>query len=276
MGVRFLKASVTCAALSQGVATRTFPFGGFSTALTQEALDNNQMDYMVVAGGGPSNSTAPGNSGAFLTGGGGAGGVLIGTGNTVSCIMTPTYCLAGGACYCIPLVVGGASTNSCLGTFIATAGGTGAGSYLGAGGPGGSGGGGRPQTSWNPNAPGTGIAGQGTPGSCPSGGGFSSSSGTGYTTSICGAPVTYATGGLMGTNGPAGATNTGNGAAGRAGPASAGTAGGSGIVIIRIPTNLLSAGGNACCTVAGKRSHIFTSSGSWCITGSLSSFPKPE
>lgn len=277
MGVRFINEGISCNSLARGDSLRTFPTGGFSAGLTQSALDNNQMDYMVVAGGGGSSSTAPGNTQAFLTGGGGAGGVFIGTGNTISCIMTPTFCLAGGACFCIPIVIGGAGTNSCLGgaCFNACRGGTGAGSYLGAGTAGGSGGGGRPQTAWNPNAPGTGIVGQGSNGSCPAGGGFCGTNGTGLTTTISGTSSTFAAGGAMGTNGPAGAANSGNGGAGRSGPANAGVSGGSGIVVVRIPTALLASGGDSCCTVGARRSHIFTSSGAWCITGQFASFPKP-
>lgn len=275
MGVRFINEGISCSSLARGDATRTFPTGGFSSGLTQAALDGNQMDYIVVAGGGTSNPSAPGNPQGFNTGGGGAGGVLIGTGNTVSCIMTSTYCLAGGACYCIPITIGGSATNSCLGTIQACRGGQGSGSYIGNGQPGGSGGGGKPGNQYGNNGAGSGTAGQGQPGTeDTSGGGFSAANGTGYTTDISGASATYAAGGGTATN-CTGATNTGNGAGGRSAAGGGGLSGGSGIVIIRVPTGLITTGGNSCCTVGTRRSHIFTASGAWCVTGSFGSFPKP-
>jgi len=239
------------------------PFGA------KETVNTLAIDYMVVAGGGNSNGSAPGNPQGFNTGGGGAGGVLIGSANQASVLTTASPGYACAAFYCVPITIGGAAGVSCLATFVACGGGQGAASYIGNGTPGGSGGGGKPGNQYGNNGGGTGVAGQGQPGQEDnSGGGFSSCNGTGFTTNISGASATYATGGVTGGN-CTGATNTGNGAGGRSAPGGGGFSGGSGIVIVRAPSAICAVGGNACCDASGNRSFIFNSAGAICFCGSF-------
>jgi hypothetical protein len=234
----------------------------------KESVNTLSIDYMVVAGGGNSNPSAPGNPQGFNTGGGGAGGVLIGSANQASVLTTASPGYACASFYCVPVTIGAAASVSCLATFVTCGGGQGAQSYIGNGTPGGSGGGGKPGNQYGTNSFGSGVAGQGQPGTEDnSGGGFSAANGTGYTTSISGTSATFAAGGVTGGNNP-GATNTGNGAGGRSAPGGGGFSGGSGIVIVRAPVGICAVGGNACCDAAGNRSYIFNSAGAICFCGS--------
>jgi hypothetical protein len=201
----------------------------------------NDAEYLVVAGGGGSSY-----------GGGGAGGMLSGTGLTVTSQGYTVVVGGGGAAYDIGVSAGGNGSNSSALGISATGGGGGGGYNFGCGytsrmqaGNGGSGGGsGSHACGGTFTYYGTGISGQGNRGgngqsvqytsSCAGGGGGAGgvggdcsggtqgSAGPGLSNSITGSSVTYAKGG--GTGGSGGTANTGNGGNGN---------GASGVVIIR-------------------------------------------
>jgi len=242
------------------------------------------MEYLVVAGGG--------GGGASNGGGGGAGGFRTGTLTGVTT----------GGCYTITVGAGGAGTtnegngnkgvDSAFATITATGGGYGAGGSGGAqGGPGGSGGGGTTQggpggpgntpattpSQGNNGAAGSPNFGQGGGGGGGAGGaGAAGAGGAGLTSTISGSSVTYAGGGGGtsspntggsgggGNSGVNGTTNSGGGGGGWTGTTVGN--GGSGIVILRHPTDRPIASnttGNVTITSNGGFTiYQFTSSGS--------------
>jgi hypothetical protein len=250
-----------------------FTFGSFS------------VDYLIVGGGGGGGSTS-GNT-SRRGGGGGAGGLLQGTGLSISGAQTITVGAGGtgGVQNGVRGVNGGDSSAFSL---TAIGGGGGASAFNQAGGNGGSGGGGYGAT--NALAAGTGVVGQGNNGApiptinfAGSGGGGaggtsainSSVGGAGLSSSITGSSVTYAEGGDAGGGStgqvsatPAPATaNTGNGGNGITPNRTTttptpinGQAGGSGIVVVSYSGSQVLAGGIVS-TVGGKTVHQFTSTG---------------
>jgi hypothetical protein len=214
------------------------------------------IDYLVIAGGGGGAS----GDGVAQGGGGGAGGLrstvtATGGGGTLetalSCAIGSNFTVTVGT-----FGAGGASggadgfagSNSVFSTITSVGGGRGR--FTQIGGNGGSGGGGG-STGGGNTAGGTGTANQGFDGGTsfsvspyPAGGGggaggpgenFNNNAGAGLAVSITGTSVTYARGGMGGTNGvSAGTANRGNGGDGvRSGAA---YAGGSGVVILRYLT----------------------------------------
>jgi hypothetical protein len=260
-------------------------------AIASTAASTPSIEYLVVAGGG---SGAKGQS-SVGTGGGGAGGLLTGT--VVPAVGT-SYTItigAGGAEQPTMNMPGNAGSNSSIGALVLTYGGGRGGfwstNFAGGGaGNGGSGGGRGGSTSFigygvYPGSPyidaprqgydggnGTGTVGGG--GTTGGGGGGAGGAGTGSTggiglsSSISGSAVTYAAGGAGGAGtagGLTGAANTGNGGAGGSGvDAGAGKAGGSGVVIIRYPSQYSTAtttGSPSYTNVNNYKTFIFTSSG---------------
>jgi hypothetical protein len=213
------------------------------------------IDYLVIAGGGGGGA----GDGTAQGGGGGAGGLrstvtATGGGGTLE---TALSC-AKGLNFTVTVGTGGAGgassdngtagSNSVFSTITSVGGGRG--TYTLVGGNGGSGGGGG-STGGGNRAGGTGTPNQGFDGGTsfsvspyPAGGGggaggpgenFNNNAGAGLAVSITGTSVTYARGGMGGTNGvSAGTANRGNGGDGvRSGAA---YAGGSGVVILRYLT----------------------------------------
>lgn len=240
------------------------------------------FDALIVGGGGGGGNGQPRQGGS-----GGGGGFRLITGNTFTeAVEGSSFSFAGGACACIPVVVGGGGAGGYAGpggassfggsAFCSIGGGCGTGRNYGfnppSGGPGGSGGGGG---SGGPG--GTGIAGQGCNGGCSPGPGTGGGGGSacltgcnnatsrpGITTSFTGAPVEYSCGG-------GGTTpNTIIGGGGGQGPnPGSGVAGSAGIVAIRYcnpvaPTTPIVNGGNCVCCTGGCILHIFTASGFLC------------
>ena len=221
----------------------------FTSSGTFTTSGSGSITYLVVAGGGGGGNTGGGDSGGG--GGGGAGGMLTGTASIGAGALSVTVGNGGGQG-----VNGGDSVLQTVAT--ATGGGHGGNFNTNTATTGGSGGGG----GWN-NAGKAGTGGQGNSGANGQGnvspwyggggGGAGGAAGTptggvGLASSITGGSVTYARGGTAGSDqGPAGsgtgAANTGNGGGGgtcslAAGGSGAG--GGSGIVIVRYSTTLLS------------------------------------
>jgi len=199
----------------------------------------SNVDYLVVAGGG--------SGGTRFGGGGGAGGMITGSGMSLTAQAYTVTVGAGAARQTANSNFGFAGSNSIFNGQTAYGGGLGGGN--GGGGNGGSGGGGG-QSSGG----GTGTSGQGNNGANGSwsgqysgggggGKGSAGSSGTGgsgQASSISGTSVTYAAGGngsdyYANTQGATGAANTGNGGGGSGGDSNPSGAGGSGIVIVRYP-----------------------------------------
>ena len=248
----------------------TFTSNGTYTIDT--AIDHH---FLVVAGGGGGGGSQEGHQG----GGGGAGGyrtsystsgggasaesqlalgatsyaITVGTGGGVG---SPGACGNGGGS------AGGRGTASSIAALKVTVGGGGGGGGQGSSGcstglAGGSGGGAAATDSGSGPA-GAGTSGEGYAGgtggsgsgASASGGGASgvgtragnnnaaAAVGPGLSNSISGSAVTYASGGSTQNSGGAGDANTGQGGAG--GYSSTGHAGGTGIVILRRPTNDIS------------------------------------
>jgi hypothetical protein len=248
----------------------TFTSNGTYTIDT--AIDHH---FLVVAGGGGGGGSQEGHQG----GGGGAGGyrtsystsgggasaesqlalgatsyaITVGTGGGVG---SPGACGNGGGS------AGGSGTASSIAALKVTVGGGGGGGGQGSSGcstglAGGSGGGAAATDSGSGPA-GAGTSGEGYAGgtggsgsgASASGGGASgvgtragnnnaaAAVGPGLSNSISGSAVTYASGGSTQNSGGAGDANTGQGGAG--GYSSTGHAGGTGIVILRRPTNDIS------------------------------------
>jgi hypothetical protein len=255
------------------------------------AASTPSIEYLVVAGG----ASGAKGEGSVGTGGGGAGGLLTGT---VAPAAGTTYTItigAGGAAQPTMNMPGNAGSNSSIGALVLTYGGGRGGfwstNFAGGGaGNGGSGGGRGGSTSFigygvYPGSPyidaprqgydggnGTGTVGGG--GTTGGGGGGAGGAGTGSTggiglsSSISGSAVTYAAGGAGGAGtagGLTGAANTGNGGAGGSGvDAGAGKAGGSGVVVIRYPSQYSTAtttGSPSYTNVNNYKTFIFTSSG---------------
>lgn len=210
------------------------------------------VEYLVVAGGAGGGSSADnGDAGA-----GGAGGLLTGTDLSVT----------AGTTYTITVGAGGAINNaggaSSIGALVTTVGGGIGGSRGGNGASGGSGGG----VGYLGASGGAGTSGQGYAGSSTWAGygggaggvGTSSAPGPGVASTITGSSVTYARGGnYTDTSVPA---NSGYGGTGGSGH----TAGGSGVVIIRYPSNARPAtatGTVATIVVPGYYVYKFTGSG---------------
>jgi hypothetical protein len=250
--------------------------------ITSGAYPNptSTVEYLVVAGGGGGGGAPGGNQNA---GGGGAGGMLTGSGLSVT----------AGTTYTVTVGAGGAGGTAVYPSVVANRGSNGSNSVfngitsLGGGGgaridekppTGGSGGGGAAN-----GAGGDGTAGQGNNGAAGlgynqngSGGGGKGAAGSGNTggsgsaSSITGSSVTYAAGGngstsVAGTNG---AANTGNGATG--GKGANGGVGGSGVVIIKYSSSFDAATvtGDVTSTVTGGfRIYQFNSSGSILFPG---------
>jgi len=216
-----------------------------------EVDPNYAADFLVVAGGGGNRVVQGGNR----EGGSGAGGLRTSYGPTSGggSSAQSSLTLQGGSVYTATVGVGASSranggASSLSGPGISTVS-TSGGGYGGScdscpGNPGGSGGGG-----WYNNGGGSGTGGEGYSGSpgfsgppyggagggAAGSGGRDTAVGAGLSVSITGSGVTYATGGVSNnypstvrnTNGPA---NSGNGAGGVAN-------GGSGIVVLRVPTD---------------------------------------
>lgn len=255
--------------------------------ITLSAGDNDfsfaglAVDYLIVGGGGGGGSTA--NNTGRRGGGGGAGGLLQGTGASISGTQTITVGAGGtgGVQNGARGANGGNSSISGIVGGTAIGGGGGASAHGQLPGDGGSGGG---EYGSNTVGPGLGTAGQGNNGgqgtNTEGGGGGGAggaggvgTAGAGLSSSITGSAVTYAAGGDDGggTSGQVSATpapaaaNTGNGGNGITPTATSGgingQAGGSGIVVVKYAgtTQLLT--GGLVSTVGGNTVHTFTSTG---------------
>lgn len=249
---------------SGGTVYRVHSFTNTGTNILTIAADT-QVDFLLVGGGGAS-TAAEGTYGSI--GGAGAGGMVVGTSQTVSAGNHTIVVGAGGVRSTDVFTVGGNGGDTTFNGFTAKGGG-GSGDYDTDGPAGGSGAGG----SENIRAPGssnqdtysgtTGVTGYGnaggSAGSYPSGGsgsgggaggaggpasGGTVAGGDGLANSFrTGSPVTYATGGqgvASNTNGVAGGANTGDGAGGvstTSGNNTNSADGGSGIVVVRYALN---------------------------------------
>jgi hypothetical protein len=248
----------------------------FTTVGTSSFVVNRggPVEVLVVAGGGGGGGCSANQSG----GGGGAGELIYRSGVSVSGAISVN--VGGGGNGGTTTAVNGTNGgNSVFGTLTALGGGFG-GTTNRTGNPGGSGGGGGRFHIGGASTAATGLGNAGglsvgnISGTASGGGGGGATSvgqnafnndvrtpgGTGYTTSISGAGVVYATGGSGGarsftSNGANGAANTGNGANGGDGNAlTNGGSGGSGIVIVRYPLGTIFTGS----AIAAPRG-IFTS-----------------
>jgi hypothetical protein len=257
-----------------------FPLGvnfsveGLETANSANTATTETIDVLVVAGGGPG---GPGVGTIAVAGGGGAGGVRIFSSNSITDIVEYKNPLnIASTVNFIPVTVGAAGGNSCLGASIINCRG-GAGGYW-RGGPGGQpGGSGSAQgcyPNFIPGPIGCGIFGQGCNGGTNGGAALANSCTSGGLTSvITGTNVSYGNGGCRST-GPVvpncNTPNRGNGSVGNhwpPGPAgNLSRSGDSGQVVVRYrnpaaPTTPLATGGDCICCTGGCIIHIFDSSG---------------
>lgn len=255
-----------------GVDTFTYTVsddeGGTSTATI--AVNQLNLEYLVVAGGGGGGGADwLGSSGG---GSGGGGGVLTGftvlpPGNSLSA----TIGAGGTAPQSLGATPGGQGGTSSLGVVASTVGGGRGGAGAGGaglnGGAGGSGGGGGRTDNNLYGTGGTGVAGQGFAGGASSpiqlgsGGGAGSASGGGRTSSISGSDVTYGQGGGAGNA----AQGYGGGGGGASAPGNLPAPGSGGVVVVRYRGTPKATGG-AITQVNGYTIHTFAAAGTFSVT----------